>query len=252
MVCRIFCFASWQLKMKNKLKISRRVATIWVVISLTIGVFIGIVGYSMSKAGAIEVLTGSNSETIIVRVAHLLSTYGAIPAIIGGLILAGMLAATMSTADSQLLAAASAVSQNLVKDCFHIKITEKMSIVVARITVVVIAVIGVFMASNPDSSVFDIVSFAWAGFGATFGPVVLVSLFWKGANRYGVLAGMVSGGVMIFLWKYVIAKLGGVFAIYELLPAFIVAVAVIVVVSLITGGPEQEVLEKFEQVKAQN
>ena len=126
-----------------------------------------------------------------------------------------------------------------------------MSIVVARITVVVIAVIGVFMASNPDSSVFDIVSFAWAGFGATFGPVVLVSLFWKGANRYGVLAGMVSGGVMIFLWKYVIAKLGGVFAIYEL-PAFIVAVAVIVVVSLVTGGPEQEVLEKFEQVKAQN
>ena len=175
-----------------------------------------------------------------------------IPAIIGGLILAGMLAATMSTADSQLLAAASAVSQNLVKDCFHIKITEKRSIVVARITVVVIAVIGVFMASNPDSSVFDIVSFAWAGFGATFGPVVLVSLFWKGANRYGVLAGMVSGGVMIFLWKYVIAKLGGVFAIYELLPAFIVAVAVIVVVSLVTGGPEQEVLEKFEQVKAQN
>ena len=237
---------------ENKLKISRRVATIWVVISLTIGVFIGIVGYSMSKAGAIEVLTGSNSETIIVRVAHLLSTYGAIPAIIGGLILAGMLAATMSTADSQLLAAASAVSQNLVKDCFHIKITEKMSIVVARITVIVIAVIGVFMASNPDSSVFDIVSFAWAGFGATFGPVVLVSLFWKGANRYGVLAGMVSGGVMIFLWKYVIAKLGGVFAIYELLPAFIVAVAVIVVVSLVTGGPEQEVLEKFEQVKAQN
>lgn len=88
---------------ENKLKISRRVATIWVVISLTIGVFIGIVGYSMSKAGAIEVLTGSNSETIIVRVAHLLSTHGAIPAIIGGLILAGMLAATMSTADSQLL-----------------------------------------------------------------------------------------------------------------------------------------------------
>ena len=237
---------------EKKLKLSRRVATIWVVISLSVAVFIGIVGYSMSKAGAIEVLTGSNSETIIVRVAHLLSTYGAIPAIIGGLILAGMLAATMSTADSQLLAAASAVSQNLVKDCFHIKITEKMSIVVARITVVVIAVIGVFMASNPDSSVFDIVSFAWAGFGATFGPVVLVSLFWKGANRYGVLAGMVSGGVMIFLWKYVIAKLGGVFAIYELLPAFIVAVAVIVVVSLVTGGPEQEVLEKFEQVKAQN
>jgi sodium/proline symporter len=109
---------------ENKLKISRRVATVWVVISLTIGVFIGIVGYSMSKAGAIEVLTGSNSETIIVRVAHLLSTYGAIPAIIGGLILAGMLAATMSTADSQLLAAASAVSQNLVK-VFTLRLPRK-------------------------------------------------------------------------------------------------------------------------------
>lgn len=237
---------------ENKLKISRRVATVWVVISLAIGVFIGIVGYSMSKAGAIDVLTGSDSETIIVRVAHLLSTYGAVPAVIGGVILAGMLAATMSTADSQLLAAASSVSQNIVQDCLHIKLSEKKSIIVARITVIIIAVIGVCLASNPDSSVFDIVSFAWAGFGATFGPVVLAALFWKKANKYGVLAGMLSGGIMIFVWKYVIAGFGGIFAIYELLPAFLIAVAAIVIVSFATGGPKQEVLERFEQVKAEN
>ena len=122
----------------------------------------------------------------------------------------------------------------------------------ARLTVVVIAIIGVFLARNPNSSVFRIVSFAWAGFGATFGAVMLFSLFWKRTNRNGALAGMIVGGVMVFIWKYLIAPLGGLFGIYELLPAFIVAVAVIVVVSLVTGGPEQEVLEKFEQVKAQN
>ena len=234
---------------ENKVKISRRVASVWVVISLAIGVFIGIVGLSMSKAGAIDTLTGSNSETIIVRIAGLLSSYGAFPAAIAGVILAGILASTMSTADSQLLASASAVSQNVMKEFFKINISEKKSMHIARATVVVISILAIILASNPDSSVFEIVSFAWAGFGATFGPVVLASLFWRRANKYGIIAGMVSGGVMIFLWKYVIAKLGGVFAIYELLPAFIVAVVVIVVVSLITGEPDKDVLKKYDSVK---
>ena len=102
---------------EEKLKLSRRVASIWVVISLSVAVFIGIVGLSMTKAGAIETLTGSNSETIIVKIAHLLSTHGVATAIISGVILAGILAATMSTADSQLLAAASSISQNILTDC---------------------------------------------------------------------------------------------------------------------------------------
>jgi sodium/proline symporter len=234
---------------ENKLKLSRRVASIWVVISLSVGVFIGIVGLSMSKAGAIEVLTGSNSETIIVRIAHLLSSHSVLAALVAGVILAGILAATMSTADSQLLAAASAVSQNIMQDCFKMKVSKKTSMLIARITVIIIAVFSVLLASNPDSSVFEIVSFAWAGFGATFGPVVLAALFWRRANKYGVIAGMVSGGVMIFLWKYVIAGFGGVFAIYELLPAFIVAIVMIVIVSLITGEPDKTVLEKFDKVR---
>ena len=235
---------------ENKLKLSRRVATIWVVISLSVAVFIGIVGLSMTKAGAIEVLEGSASETIIVKIAHLLSTHGIFVAIVAGIILAGILAATMSTADSQLLAAASSISQNIVTEVFGIKMTKEKSMNVARITVVIISVIAVILASNPNSSVFEIVSFAWAGFGATFGPVVLCALFWKRANKYGIMSGMVAGGVMIFVWKYGISKLGGIFTIYELLPAFIVALLVIIIVSYATGGPSKEVMEKFEQVKA--
>ena len=145
---------------ENKLKLSRRVATIWVVISLSVAVFIGIVGLSMTKAGAIEVLEGSASETIIVKIAHLLSTHGIFVAIVAGIILAGILAATMSTADSQLLAAASSISQNIVTEVFGIKMTKEKSMNVARITVVIISVIAVILASNPNSSVFEIVSFA--------------------------------------------------------------------------------------------
>ena len=204
----------------------------------------------MSKAGALDILTGSNSETIIVKIAHLLSTHGVIAAIAAGVILAGILAATMSTSDSQLLAAASGISQNLVRECMGVKLSEKAALIVARITVVIISIVAVFMAGNPDSSVFEIVSFAWAGFGATFGPVVLLSLFWRRANKYGAISGMISGGIMIFLWKYVISGFGGVFAIYELLPAFIVAIIVNVVVSLLTKSPSKEVLDKYDEVRA--
>ena len=193
---------------------------------------------------------GSNSETIIVKIAHLLSTHGVIAAIAAGVILAGILAATMSTSDSQLLAAASGISQNLVRECMGVKLSEKAALIVARITVVIISIVAVFMAGNPDSSVFEIVSFASAGFGATFGPVVLLSLFWRRANKYGAISGMISGGIMIFLWKYVISGFGGVFAIYELLPAFIVAIIVNVVVSLLTKAPSKEVLDKYDEVRA--
>ena len=101
--------------------------------------------------------------------------------------------------------------------------SKKTSMLVARLTVVVISVISIFFALDPTSSVFKIVSFAWAGFGAAFGPVVLCSLFWKRANKYGIVSGMIAGGAMIFIWKFGIAKLGGIFAVYELLPAFIFA-----------------------------
>ena len=168
----------------------------------------------------------------------------------GGLLgLSGILASTMSTADSQLLAASSSVSQNLLQEAFHLKLSQKASMIAARTTVIVIAVLGLFLAKNPDSSVFGIVSFAWAGFGAAFGPVVMCALFWKRATFPGAVAGMISGGVMVFVWKYLIRPIGGVWGIYELLPAFLVGTMMIVVVSLLTKKPSAEIEAEFELAK---
>ena len=234
---------------ENKLKISRRIASIWVVISMFVAIVIGVIGYGMSQAGAIEKFANSSeSETLIIRVAMLLSENGILAIVMAGLILAGILACTMSTADSQLLAASSSVSKNLLVDCAGMKLSQKASMLAARATVLGIAVIGVVIAWNPNSSVFKIVSFAWAGFGAVFGPVMLASLFWKRSNKYGALAGMIVGGVMVFVWKYLIAPIGGVWAIYELLPAFVLSSITIVVVSLLTGAPDKEIVEEFESV----
>lgn len=234
---------------EKKLKTSRRIATVWVVISMFVAICIGIIGYSMSKSGAIEVLEGSSqAETLIIKIAMLLSQHGVLAVIMAGLILAGILACTMSTADSQLLAASSSVSHNLLSDCLGIKMSQRTSMLMARLTVLLIAVIAVLLACNPDSSVFRIVSFAWAGFGASFGPVVLFSLFWKRSNRYGALAGMITGGVMVFVWKFLIAPIGGIWNIYELLPAFLCASAAIVVVSLLTPPPSQEIVKEFESI----
>lgn len=232
---------------EKKLALSRRVATIWVVISMGVAIFIGVVGNGMTKAGAMEQL--ADSETIIVQIASLISHYGIFAALVAGVILAGILAATMSTADSQMLAASSSVSQNLLVEFFHLKITGRKSVIVARSTMVVIALVAAFLARDPNSSVFRVVSFAWAGFGAAFGPVVLFALFWKRSNKWGALAGMVVGGAMVFIWKYGIATLGGAFAIYELLPAFIAASVAIVVVSLLTEKPSAEIERIFDEVR---
>lgn len=235
----------------KKLKLSRRVASVWVVISLTVAILIGIVGLTMSKIGEIGTLTTSaEAETVLVKIAQLISSHGVLAAAVAGVILAGILAATMSTADSQLLAASSSVSQNLLNGVFKLNVSQKAAMVIARICVVAISVIGVLIASDPNSSVFGIVSFAWAGFGATFGPVVLFALFWRRSNRWGALAGMISGGVMVFVWKYLVRPMGGVWNIYELLPAFIVACIFIVVVSLITPAPSEEITKEFDEVKA--
>ncbi len=237
------------IKDEKKLTLSRRVASVWVVIAMAVAVLIGIIGRTLSKIGSIESLSGSNTETIIVRIADLLSGYGIFPALMAGLILAGILASTMSTADSQLLAASSSVSQNILQEAFHRKLSPKASMLAARITVIIIAVLGIIIARDPNSSIFGIVSFAWAGFGAAFGPIVICSLFWKRTTLPGAIAGMVSGGVCVFVWKYLIAPMGGVFAIYELLPAFLVGLIVIVAVSLLTKAPSQEILDEFEAAK---
>lgn len=236
----------------RKLKLSRRIATIWVIISMGVAVFIGIIGNAMSKAGVINTFTTSgDAEKLLIKTASLLSETNILGVFFAGIILSGILACTMSTADSQLLAASSSISQNLLRDTFGIKMSDKTSLKAARITVLAISVIAAFLARDPDSSVFNIVSFAWAGFGAVFGPVMLFSLFWKRTTKWGAFSGMISGGIMVFVWKYLVKPMGGAWNIYELLPAFIVASIFIVIVSLLTNAPDESIIKEFEEVNAE-
>lgn len=237
---------------ENKLKTSRRVASIWVVISMGVAVLIGVIGYTLMQKGILPTYESATAaETIIVDIAGFLSKYGYVPALTAGIILAGILASTMSTADSQLLAASSSVSQNIIQETFGIKLSQKASMILARISVIVISIIAIFLARDPNSSVFRIVSFAWAGFGGAFGPLMLCALFWKRTNKQGAIAGMISGGLTVFIYKYLRTNVfpGTFLDIYELLPAFIISLLFIVVVSLATKAPEKEIVDTFDEVK---
>jgi len=236
---------------KNKIKTSRRIASVWVVISMTIAILIGFIGNVLSKSGKLETLSNSDSEKIVIKLAQYMGEHNYGLAIIAGLVFAGILASTMSTSDSQLLAASSSMSENILKGVFNIKLSDKASMIVARVILLAIAVFGIILAWDKDSSVFRVVSFAWAGFGATFGPVMLAALFWKRSNKWGAIAGLIVGAVMVFLWKFVLAPIGGIFAIYELLPAFICALVTNIIVSLVTKAPEKEIIEEYDKVKAE-
>ena len=236
----------------KKLKLSRRIASVWVVISMAVAIFIGVIGYTFVRVKGIDL---PDSERIIIEISKVISESNWLGAIVAGLIVSGILAATMSTADSQLLAAASSMSENIVHRFIAKNMSEKTSMIVARATVAVIAVIAVVFAWDPGSKVFDIVSFAWAGFGAAFGPVMMCSLFWKRTTKWGAFAGMFAGGATAIVWCYVLkpfGKLNGisVLNIYELLPAFIIGLVAIIVVSLLTKAPDKEVTDDFDRVNA--
>lgn len=236
------------IRKEKELKMSRRIAMVWVVISLAVAVFIGLVGRQLYLNGhlpaAEQLLTKASAENIFIN----LST-SFLPPMLAGFVMAGILAATISSSDSYLLIAASALAKNIYQGVVCKKATDKQVMIVSRITLLVLALIGIVIALDENSVIFQIVSFAWAGFGATFGPLVLFSLFWKRINRAGAIAGMVSGAAMVFIWKLLISNLGGVFAIYELLPAFIISCIFIIVVSLLTAPPSKEIEEDFEAVK---
>lgn len=229
------------IRKEEELNRSRRIAMVWVVISLGVAVFIGIVGRQLYPGAH---LTKSAAENIFITLAT-----NSLPPILAGLVMAGILAATISSSDSYLLIAASAFAKNIFQGICKKDATDKQVMIVSRVTLLVLALIGIVIAMDENSVIFQIVSFAWAGFGATFGPLMLFSLFWKRANKAGAIAGMVGGAGMVFLWKLTISKLGGVFAIYELLPAFLFSSICIVVVSLITKAPSKEIEEDFEAVR---
>lgn len=237
---------------EDELKTSRRIAAIWVFISMGVAITIGIIGKAMSNEGVIDALTGSDSERVIIHIANLLAKKGVFFAIIAGIILAGILAATMSTADSQLLCAASSFSENIMQGTFKKKLDSKQSLFAARCTIIIIIVLAIFIASNPESpigkSIFQVVAFAWAGFGACFGPGILLALFDKNMNKQGIGAGMIAGAITIFVWKFMIRPLGGVWNIYELLPAFLVNFVIAIIISKITMPPDKEIQDIFDEV----
>lgn len=227
----------------SELKKSRRIATVWVLISLFAAVAIGVIGRALMPTED-ALLSAGGAENVFVLMAQKL-----LPAILAGAVMAGILAATISSSDSYLLIAASAVSKNIFKGILKKDASDKTVMWVSRIVLIAVAAIGAVIALDENSVIFTLVSFAWAGFGATFGPVILFSLFWKRMNRAGALAGMLTGGISVFVWKLVLKPLGGLFGIYELLPAFLLACIAIIVVSLLSKKPSSEIEAEFEKAK---
>jgi sodium/proline symporter len=225
----------------SKLKQSRIIATIWCVLSLIAAVAIGMIGRALLP-GLLR--TAGASENIFIHM-----TIDFFPPLLAGIVLSGILAASMSSSDSYMLIASSAVAKNIVGGLFWKKASEKAIMWIARISLAVITIFGIIIATSGNDSIFRIVSYAWAGFGAAFGPLILFSLFWRRMNLTGAIAGMLSGGIMVVLWKEVISKLGGYFAVYELLPAFIISCIFIVVVSLLTAPPSEDITKEFDMVK---
>ena len=165
------------------------------------------------------------------------------PAFIGGIFLCAILAAAMSTADSQLLVAASAFSEDFLNTILKRKLSEKQVVSVSRFTVLGIALIAFLISLNENSSIFSLVSYAWAGFGATFGPLVLISLFWRGATNKGAIAGIIAGGLTVIVWH---SLHGGIFDMYEILPGFIVCLVLTIMVSLFDKNKNEEMLKEFD------
>jgi sodium/proline symporter len=231
------------------IKPARRIAIVWVVVALFSAVVLGVIGKAyMSTIVSPEELSAMDGEKIFIfLVQHLLT--GPVAAILAGLLLTAVLAAIMSTADSQLLVTSSAISEDIGKNLFRNKINDQNMIWISRISVLVIAVVAFFIASNPDSSVFDLVAYAWAGFGAAFGPAILMSLYWKRMNWQGTLAGILAGGISVLVWRNFIKEY---IDLYELLPAFVISVIFIVVVSLLTSKPNEEIEKEYDEfIKAE-
>lgn len=218
------------IRSEKELKLSRRVAVIWVIISMAAAIFIGMAGRSII---GLDYTSNIASENVFID-----SAARFLPPFLAGLAAAGVLAASVSSSDSYLLISASAVSQSIFRGIVKKDATDKQVIWCSRITLCVITLIAMIIAWNSNSTIFGITSFAWAGFGAAFGPLMLFSLFWKKTTYPGAIAGMVTGAAMVFFWKLVLKPIGGFFALYELLPSFIVSSLVIVIVSLFTTNRE--------------
>lgn len=238
---------------EKELKKSKGIAILWVALSLGFACVIGVIGRAYLHP---VLLTDGAQEKVFIEMIIKLFTQDMRLPIIAGLFLCGILAAIMSTADSQLLVSASSVAEDIVRGVIKRDADDKTVLRISRITVVVIAVLAYVIALNPNSSIMGLVSNAWAGLGSAFGPIVLLSLFWKRTNFQGAVAGILSGALTVIVWDY-IPFMGGqtpgtVTGLYSLLVGFAVSALMIVAVSLLTPAPDESILREFEDVKNGN
>jgi sodium/proline symporter len=215
---------------------AQMVGMTWMVLGLFGAIFTGFAGIAYFANSPLD-----NSETVFISLVQLLFNPW-----IGGVLLAAVLSAIMSTVDSQLLVCSSAIAEDFYKQILRKEAKRKELVWIGRFSVIVLALIATSLAAQPDSKVLDLVAYAWGGFGASFGPIVLLSLFWRRMTRNGALAGMVIGAVTVIVWKNLS---GGFFDLYEILPGFILCAAVAIIVSLIDKEPSAEIQAQFDSIK---
>ena len=216
---------------------ARRIAMTWVLISLFCAVVVGLAG----RAYLPEPLSGSDAEKIFMVLVGTLTH-----PMVGGILLAAVLAAIMSTADSQLLVTSSALTEDLYRVVIRPNASDKELVWVSRGTVIAVATVACMIALKPDRNVLELVAYAWAGFGASFGPLILLSLYWKRMTRNGAIGGIIGGGLTVLIWKQLE---GGWFDLYEIVPGFAVSLLLIVLFSLIDKAPDQDICEPFEEAR---
>jgi sodium/proline symporter len=224
------------IKSADQIKPARKIAMIWVVISLICSVLVGL----LARLYLQDSLAASDSEKVFMVLVEKLTH-----PVIGGILLAAVLAAIMSTADSQLLVTSSALTEDLYRVIVRPQASQTELVWVSRGTVIGVALIACSIALKPDNSVLDLVSYAWAGFGAAFGPVVLMSLYWKRMTHKGAIAGMLGGGITVLVWKNM---KGGLFDLYEIIPGFLISVGLIILFSLLDQKPTAKIDEQFNQI----
>ncbi|AYV23799.1 sodium/proline symporter PutP [Vibrio mediterranei] len=229
--------ARFKASRSNKdLTTARRIAVVWSALSMLGAMLVGVVGLVYTTGTGGDVL--ADGEKIFMLLVNAL-----FHPVVAGILLAAILAAIMSTADSQLLVSSSALAEDFYKQIINKDATSEQVVMVGRVGVILLSIIALVLAMTPDSSVLGLVSYAWAGFGAAFGPAILLSLYWSGMNRNGAIAGILVGGVTIVVWKQLT---GGIFDIYEIVPGFILSWIAIMVVSSMTGGPDKAVQAQHE------
>lgn len=228
---------------EDMIKKSRLIAMVWVVISLAAAVLVGMVGYVYLTHIGTGYASEQAAETVFMELVGRLT-----PGIVAGVLLSAILAAVMSTADSQLLVTASAVTNDLYQPIFRREATDKELMWVSRMTVILVSVLAYLIALDPNNSVMGLVSYAWAGFGSAFGPVILFSLFWKRTTKNGAIAGMISGGATVLLWENIPALAAT--GVYSLIPGFAISTVMVAAFSLVGQGPGEEVIQLYESASA--